>query len=199
MSGIKERKKKNNLPSVIMFGMIALKRSNRFVLMLGVVLMGCSMAGMMLSASYLGLLLSLGILFGLGAGALAFGLILTSAIHFVGREHAMIISGMLNAAAGMVGFILSPVLQSLLQARGLVFTLTAMIGIVAALIPAAVIITSRDSAELPDEAEEEESASGESGICQPDLPAFICRIYHMRIPHGDHRIPPVFAVCVVWA
>lgn len=146
------------------FGMIALKRSNRFVLMLGVVLMGCSMAGMMLSASYLGLLFSLGILFGLGAGALAFGLILTSAIHFVGREHAMIISGMLNAAAGMVGFILSPVLQSLLQARGLVFTLTAMIGIVAALIPVAVIITSRDLAELPDEAEEEESASGESGI-----------------------------------
>ncbi len=120
--------------------------------------------GMMLSASYPGLLLSLGMLFGLGAGALAFGLILTSAIHFVGRGYAMIISGMLNAAAGMVGFILSPVLQSLLQARGLVFTLAAMIGIVAALIPVAVIITSRDSAELPDEAGEEVSVSGESGI-----------------------------------
>ena len=104
MSGIKEQKKKNSLPSVILFGLIA-----------------CMLYG---------------------AGALAFGLILTSAIHFVGRGYAMIISGMLNAAAGMVGFILSPVLQSLLQARGLVFTLAAMIGIVAALIPVAVIITS---------------------------------------------------------
>lgn len=137
------------------FGMIASKISNRFVLMLGAVLMGISMVGMMLSSSYLGLLLSLDLLFGLGAGALAFGLVLASAIHFVGRENAMVISGMLNAAAGMVGFILSPVLQSLLQAKGLLFTLAVMISIAAALIPVALVVTSRDSMELPDESEKD--------------------------------------------
>lgn len=141
------------------FEMIASKISNRFVLMLGAVLMGMSMVGMMLSASYLGLLLSLGLLFGLGAGALAFGLVLASAIHFVGRENAMMISGMLNAAAGMVGFILSPVLQSLLQAKGLLFTLAVMISIAAALIPVALVVTSRDSMELPDESEKDTKES----------------------------------------
>lgn len=38
---------------------------------------------MMLARSFIVLMLSLGVLFGCGAGALAFGLILTSAIHFV--------------------------------------------------------------------------------------------------------------------
>ena len=142
------------------FGMIALKISNRSVLMLGIVLMGCSMMGMMLSGSYLSLMLSLGVLFGLGAGALAFGLVLTSTLHFVGREHAMIISGMLNAAAGMMGFILSPVLQALIQTKGLITILAAMTGIVAVLIPVAIVITSRDSIEKPSENEERRAAFG---------------------------------------
>lgn len=76
------------------FGIIASKKSNRFVLILGALLLSCSMLCMILSTSFITLFLSLGVLFGLGAGALAFGLVLSSAIHFVGRENAMIISGM---------------------------------------------------------------------------------------------------------
>lgn len=141
------------------FGIAASKRSNRFVLTIGVVLMGISMVSMILSHSYLGLMFSLGILFGLGAGALAFGLILSSAIHFVGKENAMIISGMLNAAAGMVGFILSPLLQSLLQTKGLVATLTAMIGIAVLLIPVIIVVTSRDHMSMTVEKTENMKAS----------------------------------------
>jgi MFS family permease len=129
------------------FGIIASKKSNRFVLMTGVAFMGMSMVGMILSNSYAGLLFSLGILFGLGAGALAFGLVLASAIHFVGQENAMIISGMLNAAAGMVGFMLSPMLQAILTASGLVVTLGVMIGIAVLLLPVIIVVTSRDSVE----------------------------------------------------
>jgi cyanate permease len=102
------------------------------------------MVGMILSHSYLGLMFSLGILFGLGTGAIAFGLVLASAINFVGRDNAMIISGMLNAAAGMVGFVLSPLLQALLQAKGLIATLTVMLIIEAVLIPLIIVVTSRD-------------------------------------------------------
>lgn len=130
------------------FGIIASKKSNRFVLVAGVVFMGMSMVGMILSHSYWGLFFSLSILFGLGAGALAFGLVLASAIHFVGQENAMIISGMLNAAAGMVGFIFSPLLQSLLQAKGLSVTLVVVIGIVVLLIPVIIVVTSRDHADM---------------------------------------------------
>jgi predicted MFS family arabinose efflux permease len=141
------------------FGIIASKKSNRFVLMSGVAFIGFSMVGMILSKSYLGLLFSLGILFGLGAGAIAFGLVLASAIHFVGKENAMIISGMLNAAAGMVGFILSPLLQSILATNGLVVTLSVMIGIAVLLIPVIVFVTSRDKTNAESENNESVSAS----------------------------------------
>lgn len=146
------------------FGIIAARRSNRFVLFLGAGFLGISMVGMMLSRSFPALMLSLGVLFGLGAGALSFGLILTSAIHFVGQRNAMLISGMLNAAAGMVGFILSPVLQTMVQSSGLVVTLTAMAAVCAALVPVAVIVTARDPKKATEEtalpAPEEHSAAG---------------------------------------
>ena len=144
------------------FGNIAAKTSNRFVLILGAVLTGASLAGMMLASSFFTLLLSLGVLFGAGAGALAFGLILTSAIHFVGRENAMIISGMLNAAAGMVGFILSPALQALLGARGVIFTLGVLIALSIALIPVATVVTSRDG-KAEEEASKEEADAAYNG------------------------------------
>ncbi|WP_315583141.1 MFS transporter [Actinomyces viscosus] len=126
------------------FGMLALRRSNRLVLLLGAAIMALSMVGMVLARSFASLMLSLGVLFGAGAGALAFGLVLTSAIRFVGPERAMLISGMLNAAAGLVGFALSPILQGLLKTGGVVVALGAMLVPVAALVPIAVIVTSRD-------------------------------------------------------
>jgi hypothetical protein len=140
------------------FGVIASKKSNRYVLLTGVILLGLSMVGMILSHSYAALMLSLGVLFGLRAGALAFGLVLSSAIRFVGQESAMIISGMLNAAAGMVGFMLSPALQSLLDAGGLTVTLEAMIGLAALRVPVIFVVTARDK--VSDESARETADTG---------------------------------------
>lgn len=118
-----------------LFGMLAAKKTNRYVLNLGAVLLPLSFAGMFIARSELVLLLSLGIIFGSGAGALAFGSILTSAIHFVGRQNAMLISGMLNASAGMVGFILLPVLVALLGHGGLSLALFVLSILAIGLIP----------------------------------------------------------------
>lgn len=163
------------------FGIIASRRSNRFVLSLGAVLMGMSLLGMIFARSFAVLLLSLGILFGCGGGALAFGLILTSAIHFVGPVHAMTISGMLNAAAGMGAFILSPVLQTMLETGGLVQTLTTLLIPVAALIPIAFVVTAGDPKKNAAAACSE--ASDEKQIKEP-LPfreAFSNRTYRLLI------------------
>jgi MFS family permease len=159
------------------FGIIAAKKSNRFVLLTGVVFLGLSMVGMIFSGSFLMLLLSLSVLFGLGAGALAFGLVLSSAIRFVGQENAMIISGMLNAAAGMVGFILSPALQSLLDVGGINGTLGSMIGIAALLIPVIFVVTSRDK--TSDKIIQEESA--DTGAVDLFREAFHNRIYRLLL------------------
>jgi predicted MFS family arabinose efflux permease len=128
------------------FGLIAAKRSNRAVLVAGVIFLCISMMGMVWADSYLGLFLALGIAFGLGTGAIAFGLVLASAIRFVGQANAMLISGMLNAAAGMMGFIFSPLLQSLLDWQGLSFTLYSLAGIIVLLLPIIAVVTSRDNA-----------------------------------------------------
>ena len=160
------------------FGMIASRKSNRFVLILGTGFLSVSLIGMMLARSFAVLMFSLGILFGCGTGAIAFGLVLTSAIYFVGQEHAMIISGMLNAAAGMGGFIFSPLLQSLLQAGGTARALSVMIVPVLFLIPVAYFVTSRDPGKGGTDTsftEPEKLASGEQSFkaelsSEPDRP-----------------------------
>ncbi|MGI6535199.1 MAG: MFS transporter [Eggerthellaceae bacterium] len=153
------------------FGLLAAKRSNRFVLVLGAVVVAASLLGMVAARSFAALMLSLGIGFGVGAGALGFGLVLTSAIRFVGPERAMMISGMLNAAAGLVGFALSPILQALLSAGGIPTALCTLLVPVALLIPVAFIVTSRDPKPTPRRklrARSGDGARGESGA--PDAP-----------------------------
>lgn len=126
------------------FGLLAARRSNRFVLLCGTALLAASLVGMSAARSFWALFCSLGLLFGLGAGALAFGLILSSAMRRVGPEWAMTISGMLNAAAGLGAFALSPTVQGLLDAGGPSFALTALLVPVTALVPIAFVVTSAD-------------------------------------------------------
>ncbi len=143
------------------FGIIASRKSNRFVLLIGILLLGLSMLGMMVSVNFVMLFISLGILFGLGAGAIAFGIVLSSAIRFVGSENAMIISGMLNAAAGMTGFILSPLMQTLTEKYSLNATLTLLVLIIAALIPVTFVVTSHDNEEKKNSETSEVKSSAE--------------------------------------
>lgn len=126
------------------FGLLAARTSNRLVLLLGVLLMAGSLLGMIFAHSFAGLFLSLGIGFGIGGGALAFGLILTSAIYFAGRENAMMLAGMLNASAGLCGFFLSPLLQQLLAQGGIATALESLLPPFALLLPIALFVTSRD-------------------------------------------------------
>lgn len=125
------------------FGMVAARTSNRHVLFTGIGLIAAGLVGMALSHAFVTLLLSLGIVFGAGAGALAFGLILSSAMRRVGPERAMLISGMLNAAAGLGSFTLSPTLQGLL-AEGVPHAMFVLLMPTVLLIPIAVAVTSAD-------------------------------------------------------
>lgn len=163
-----------------LFGIVATRTSNRFVLVLGAALLAASLVGMALARSFAGLLFALGVLFGAGAGALAFGLILTSAIHFVGPQRAMLISGMLNASAGLGSFIFSPVLQGLLDAGGLEHALYTMLVPVAVLVPAAFVVTSRDKTSHVDEVNEDAPVASVS-VRQMFREAFSNRTYVLLV------------------
>jgi MFS family permease len=143
------------------FGLLAARRSNRFVLLCGAGLLLAGLVGVAFAHSFAALFVFLGVVFALGAGAVSFGLVLASAVNFVGPAMAMVVSGMLNAAAGMVGFALSPTMQALLDSYGLIPTLAALGGLVAVVVPCIFAVTSRDgSARGRDGHEEPLAVSG---------------------------------------
>lgn len=126
------------------FGKLASRRGNRSVILAGVALLFAGIATILATHSLTGLFLGLSVLFGLGAGAISFALVLTSATYLIGEDRSMTVSGMLNAAAGLCGFLLSPSLQQLLTRGGLAAAVHMLLVCTAALVPIALIVTSRD-------------------------------------------------------
>ncbi len=95
------------------FGILALKKSNSFVLGTGGVLMGLGLLLIPFSHSAWMLNLSLGLLIGFAAGALAFGVVMGAAAPAIGKQYAATASGIINGAGGLGGAILAPVLQAM--------------------------------------------------------------------------------------
>ncbi|WP_201331090.1 MFS transporter [Lactobacillus nasalidis] len=157
------------------FGILAAKRSNRFVLLTGVGLIICGLTGITFASSLPALIAFLSIVFGLGAGAVSFGLVFTSAACFVGPKYAMMISGMLNASAGMVGFVLSPLLNQLLAVGGLQLVVAAVAAAAALTLPVVFLVTSRD----PGRGNEKEADLPESGAIFKE--AFHSRTYRLLL------------------
>lgn len=95
------------------FGILALKKSNSFVLGVGGILMGSGLLLIPFSNSAWLLYLSLGLLVGLAAGALAFGVVMAAATPAIGQRYAAAASGIINGAGGLGGAILAPYLQAM--------------------------------------------------------------------------------------
>ncbi len=95
------------------FGILALRKSNSFVLGVGGVLMGVGLLLIPFCTSALMLYLSLGVLVGLAAGALAFGVVMGAATPAIGHRYAAAASGIINGGGGLGGAILAPYLQTM--------------------------------------------------------------------------------------
>jgi MFS family permease len=102
-----------------LFGLIAARRSNRFVLTLGVCLYLAGLASLPFIHSMAALIVAVGILIGAGAGAISFGIILAAVVSAVGPKNGAMISGFINAAAGLGSTILSPVIEGAIAGGGL--------------------------------------------------------------------------------
>ncbi len=106
------------------FGILALKKSNSFVLGLGGILMGAGLLMIPFGTNDLMICLSLGVMVGMAAGALAFGVVMGAAAPAIGKRYASVASGIINGAGGLGGAILAPYLQAMTDhgmfARGIV-------------------------------------------------------------------------------
>ena len=102
-----------------LFGMLALKKSNSFVLGVGAVMIALGLLGVPFCHSTLSLTLMLGILLSAGTGAMAFGIVMGAITPALGETKAAVVSGFVSASSGIVGTVLSPVMQQLIARFGL--------------------------------------------------------------------------------
>lgn len=100
------------------FGILALKRSNGFVLTLGVLMMTAGLAFTPLAHSTITLTITVGLLFFAGTGAVCFGIIMGTISPVLGERRASAASGILNASSSIGGSLFSPVMQALMARLG---------------------------------------------------------------------------------
>ena len=102
-----------------LLGMLALKKSNTFVLMIGII---CTISGLVVSPlcrSFFSLLLFFGLLLPFGTAGLCFGIIMGAITPIVGEKRAAMFSGIIQASAGIGDALMSPGLQTLIASFGI--------------------------------------------------------------------------------
>lgn len=105
------------------FGMIALKKSNALVLFMGITMMAAGLIVTPLCTSVFSLLIFFGIILPSGTGALCFGIVMGAVSPIIGEKRAAVVSGIVQASAGIGDALMSPALQYLTEQYGVSFSL----------------------------------------------------------------------------
>lgn len=116
-----------------LFGALALKKDNSFVLAAGAVLMAVGLIGIPMCHCVFSLTVFLGVILSGGTGAMAFGIVMGAVTPVIGERTAALVSGFISASNGIIGTVLAPVMTALLSHFGLTVTMLILC------VPAAVI------------------------------------------------------------
>ena len=101
------------------FGILAMKKSNAFILKIGLCLLAAGFLSSSVMRSGIALVFTFGICLSAGTGAVCFGMIMGAISKFVPKSKAAMASGIVNASNGVMSSALSPVMQSLLATLGI--------------------------------------------------------------------------------
>lgn len=126
-----------------LFGVLALKRSNRLVLLIGCVLLILSLVAAPFYVSPWLIVLFFGIVQPAGCGALSFGIIMSTATPRLGEEKSAAASGILNASSTVCGIFFSPLLQSAYGSLGFNTTMIGFGCIAVLLVPVAFALSKK--------------------------------------------------------
>ncbi|GHS92942.1 MFS transporter [Synergistales bacterium] len=118
------------------FGIISLKKSNRFVMCCGVLMMTVGLIAIPRCVSMWSLIVFLGVLLPAGTGAISFGIIMSALASSLSQKSVSTVSGFVNASSGIGSSAFSPLLQALIAAVGLTVTMFFMSVPVILLLPA---------------------------------------------------------------
>lgn len=136
------------------WGILALRKNNSFVLGVGGALMVAGLLLIPFSRGGVLLMLSMGVLVGLAAGALAFGVVMGAALPAIGEAYAAAASGLINGAGGLGGAVLAPVLQAFENAGRFPLSMLSLSGVAVCGVLTCVWLSGRENAAAPAEAAE---------------------------------------------
>jgi len=125
------------------FGVLAAKKGNVYSLISGVILI---VAGLFLTPqckSIFSLLICLGVILPAGTGAIAFGVIMGSLAPKIPSKSFAAVSGIVNASTGIGNTVMSPLINSLIQTRGLSYGLTTLSIPALLMLPASILVGKR--------------------------------------------------------
>ncbi len=105
------------------FGILALKRSYQYVLVLGTLMMATGLIGSAYAHNAFLMFIFLSLLFFGSTGALCFGLVLSCMLPLFDKKQALVFTGILNTAAGVGCAFFSPVYSFLLEGFSVSVTL----------------------------------------------------------------------------
>ena len=104
-------------------GMLALKKSNSFVMLTGIVMVSLGLILTAYCKGFIPLLIAFGIVLPVGTTGLASGILMSAITPIIGDKRAVLVSGFLQASAGVGDALMAPGMERLISANGIVFTL----------------------------------------------------------------------------
>lgn len=139
------------------FGVVAMRRSNSFVLCCGAAMVIAGLVAIPFCTSTWSLLIFLGFLLAGGLGAFSFGIIMGAITPVLDQKRTATVSGLVSASTGAGSMIFSPAIQGLLSSRGLRVALLALCVPVVLLIPVALWLSKFSDRSAPRAAEKTET------------------------------------------
>ena len=107
-------------------GMLALRKSNALVMLLG---MGMTAAGLLLTPlcrTFFTLLVCFGILLPVGTTGIGYAILMSAITPLIGERRAALVSGVVQASAGVGDSLMAPLMERMIAARGIQFTLNGL-------------------------------------------------------------------------
>lgn len=102
-----------------LFGIVAIKRSNAFVLKVGLCLLAVGFISSAFIRSVPMLIFTLGVCISAGTGAVCFGIVMGALTAFISPNKASVISGIVNASSGIGSSLMSPIMENTISTLGL--------------------------------------------------------------------------------
>ena len=104
-------------------GMLALKKSNSFVMLLGIILTAAGLILTTFSRSFPVLLITFGIVLPIGTTGLASGILMSAITPIIGEKRSVIVSGFLQASAGVGDALMAPGMERMISWKGISVTM----------------------------------------------------------------------------